>query len=349
MKRILWILIFILFYNVPALYPQIAVALHTAGEGEAREVKFYYRSDGFQQAYTDAVDGDTIYLPGGSFNPPSSIEKRLVIYGAGHYPSATAATSKTVINGTLVLDEGADNSHLEGLYVSGGLTVNTDRSVNQVTIQRCLFTHRIYFYGNSGTNLCQNFTFKGCVFNSDLYFNNLEQSAVYNSFLVGQVRNSTGNLFSNNIVFYSSGSIHTAVFHSAEQNIIENNIFGLTNNRFMYGSSNNIISNNVFQASSPSYGSGAQVYNNWIDVDFSSLFVNQDGSVFSYDHDYTLVSPETYPGTDDTQVGIYGGVFPYKEDAVPVTPHITSRSVSRRTDPDGNLSIEITVEAQNEN
>ena len=350
MKRIFWIFIFIIFYNVPDLYPQIAVALHTAGEGEAREVIFYYRSDGFQQAYAEAVDGDTIYLPGGSFNPPTRIEKRLVIYGAGHYPSATAATSKTVINGTLTLDEGADNLRLEGLYVSGGLTVNSDRSVNQVTIQRCFFTQRIHFYGSSGTNVCRNFTFKGCVFSLELYSDNLEQSAVYNSFLGGQIRNSTGNLFSNNIVFYSTPSnYNSGVFAGGEQNIIENNIFRLNTSRFIHNSSNNTFTNNVFHASSPYYGTGAQVYNSWTDVDFSSLFEFQEGAVFSYDHDYTLRDSGAYTGTDETQVGIYGGVFPYKENAVPVIPHIISRSVSPRTDSDGNLSIEITVEAQNEN
>ena len=67
MKRITTALIFILVFNSPALYAQIVVALHTEGDGGQRTVNYYDHSDGFQKAYADAADGDTIYLPGGLF------------------------------------------------------------------------------------------------------------------------------------------------------------------------------------------------------------------------------------------------------------------------------------------
>ena len=76
--------------------------------------------------------------------------------------------------------------------------------------------------------------------------------------------------------------------------------------------------------------------------------VNQSGGSFSYTHDYHLVSPTTYLGTDSTQVGIYGGIFPYKTAAVPLNPHISSQSIPMATDVNGMLNININVNAQDD-
>lgn len=68
--------------------------------------------------------------------------------------------------------------------------------------------------------------------------------------------------------------------------------------------------------------------------------------VFNYAHNYHLKSPTTYLGTDGTEVGIYGGTFPYKEGSVPRNPHIQLKNIASKTDDNGSLQIEIQVEAQ---
>ena len=54
----------------------------------------------------------------------------------------------------------------------------------------------------------------------------------------------------------------------------------------------------------------------------------------------------TYLGDDGTEVGIYGGLVPFKEGAVPINPHISQKSIQTTTDSNGLLNIYFTVEAQ---
>ncbi|MFP4365588.1 MAG: NosD domain-containing protein [Bacteroidales bacterium] len=345
MKRIITILIFILAFNYPVLYAQIAVALHTEGDLGQRTVNYYYQSDGFQKAYADAAGGDTIYLPGGAFDPPASIEKQLVIYGTGHYPGATASTGKTIINGTINLGAGADNVHIEGLEVNGSLLTGMDVPVNNLTVIRSRFNSDVNFQGTRiepGTT-CQSVIFIGCVFNTSLQLRNVENAAVYNSVFGHTLYHSDANEFSNNI-FLDSGY---KIYYS-NNNHFKNNIFSMAAASYLVRySEGNIFTRNILRISNPDYGTGAQAIDNWTGVDIATLFVNQEGQAFSYDHDYHLVSPESYIGTDGTtQISIYGGAFPYKEGAVPSTPHITSSSVSPGSDAEGNIQVDITIEAQ---
>ena len=335
--------IFLILCGGPELYSQMATALHTDNdEGPGRTVKYYYLSDGFQKAYQDASDGDTIYLPGGTFPPPLLIEKQLTIYGTGHYPNATAVTGKTIINGTLNLGAGADNVHIEGVEVTGGIDVANNVSVNYLTVSRSRINGSIYFRGNK-SNPCTGVTFEGCVIAGHLFFSNLVNSGVYNSILMGYISGSEANTFNNNIIYYTSSPVSTS-----SNNSFNNNIFRVSSNTLLVSSNSegNYFRYNIIGATAPNYGTGAQATGNYTGVEFSSVFVNQSGTFFSYDHDYHLISPGTYPGTDETQAGIYGGIFPYREAAVPVTPHITGAAVSPRSDAEGNIQIEISVEAQ---
>src|ERR1035437_9923929 len=65
----------------------------------------YYSNSGFVDAYNVSVAGDTIILPGGNFNPPGSIDRRLTIIGTGHYPDSTTATGVSFITTTLTLSD----------------------------------------------------------------------------------------------------------------------------------------------------------------------------------------------------------------------------------------------------
>lgn len=343
MRRFTVLIVFLIFSGQPEVYSQMAVALHTGnGEGPGRAVKYYYRSDGLQKAYLDAVDGDTIYLPGGTFAPPSLIEKRLTIYGTGHYPEESAATGKSIINGTINLGAGADNVHIEGVDVTGGIEVANNVSVNYLTVSRSRIGQSINFRGDK-SNPCTGITFDGCVLGSNLFFSNLVNSGVFNSILAGYIYLSEANIFGNNIIFYSSNPVYVS-----SNNNFNNNIFRVSTNSMLVssGSEGNYFRYNIIGASSPNYGTGAQATGNYTGVEFSSVFASQSGLSFSYDHDYHLINPETYTGTDGSQAGIYGGVFPYREGAVPVTPHITSAGISARSDAEGNIQIEISVEAQ---
>ena len=54
-------------------------------------------------AIIHAQNGDTVYIPGGTFSLNVPVTKSLHIIGVGHNPDSTLATGKTVINGNLSL------------------------------------------------------------------------------------------------------------------------------------------------------------------------------------------------------------------------------------------------------
>lgn len=349
MKKIFTIFIFILVFKLPALYAQIVVALHTEGDAGQRKVNYYYQSDGFQKAYAEAADGDTIYLPGGTFVPPLSITKQLVIFGAGHYPDATTETGKTYINGEMRLAAGADHLHLEGLHITGGFSTLTNVSVNHIRVVRCFISGVISLSGDK-TNASTNISFTGCVLSGTWinYFDNIVNLAIHNSIIGGRINGSEANLFSNNIFFYTSNNAY--IFINSHNNTIRNSIFYHSSNFYWVSvSTGNTWRNNIIPATAPIFGTDDTDTGNHKGVAFSPVFVSQSGGAFSYIDDYNLVNPLTYPGTDGFQVGLYGGVFPYREMAVTIAPHIKSSSVSSKTDAGGNIGVEITVEAQNEN
>jgi hypothetical protein len=96
----------------------------------------------------------------------------------------------------------------------------------------------------------------------------------------------------------------------------------------------------------PNYGAASTSIGNYTGIDRATIFVNQTGTPFDYSHNYHLQAPTTYLGTDNSEVGIYGGTFPYKEGAVPGNPHIQIKNIAPTTDANGDLHIQIQVGAQ---
>ena len=106
---------------------------------------------------------------------------------------------------------------------------------------------------------------------------------------------------------------------------------------------NNVL-NNVFTIM-PTVGSNT-FSNNFNNVDLDTVFeivppVNQ----FGYDVNYTLLASaqSAFLGTDGTQVGIYGGTFPFKLNSVPTNPSITSKDIAQQTNDNGELAVDVTL------
>jgi len=309
------------------------IALHSSAG-----VQLFKGNTALSDACTAAQHLDTLYLSGGSFTPPVAFDKRLMVFGAGHHLDSTLATGRTFINGNVTLHENADHFYLEGVEVTGSFTFSYDHSINNVTIKRCKINGLLSISGTP-SNQCQNVALIGNIFTHAVYLNNATNSTVSNCIIQLNIAWSVGNLISNNIILLPSAYS----LHDSHNNTVSNNIF-------LGGSitegAGNIYSNNLIASASPYYGATPTVFNTYANVDQQDIFVNQTGHSFDYAHDYHLQSPLTYVGTDNTQVGIYGGTFPYKEGAVPSNPHIQVKNIAATTDANGNLQIQIRVEAQ---
>lgn len=298
-------------------------------------------------AYSAAQSGDTLYLSGGSFTPPANFDKKLMIFGAGHYVDSTLATGKTFINGNFTLDENADLFYLEGVEITGNVTFSTNHSVNNVIIKRCKINGTFNALGDL-SNPTSNLSLIGNVLMNRLTLENIQNSLLSNNIISNTFQSSYGNMISNNIVMgFIWGSSMDYLF-SGNNNTLNNNIFLWEGYAANVAGSGNVFNNNLYVEPSPDYGATATSSGNYTGILQADIFVNQIGTVFNYAHDYHLQAPTSYLGTDGSQVGIYGGTFPYKEGAVPLNPHIQFKNIAPTTNANGDLQIQIQVGAQND-
>lgn len=312
------------------------IALHSTNG-----TQIFKGATALDSAYTAAQNGDTLYLSGGSFTPPSNFDKQLIVIGAGHYVDSTLATEKTFINGYFTLYENADKFYLEGVEVTGNFTLQTNKAINYVSVVRCKINGNFDVLGSS--NPSQNLFVMGSVIVGIINLQNAQNVLVSNSIIQNNVDKSQGNVFKNNVFLRN-----LYFLHNSSTNIFENNIF-LNNYPYENCVSNSdglTWKNNLFLRNDPSYGTNPTTIGNYVGIPQANIFVNQTGNTFNYAHNYHLQNPTTYLGTDSTEVGIYGGSFPYKEGAVPHNPHIQLKNIAPTTDVNGGLQIQIQVGAQ---
>ncbi len=328
-----------LFLCTQALTAQPIAALHQSGEPQ-----FFSGTDAFQQAYEASVPGATIYLSGGTFVVPDTIAKTITVFGAGHHPDYTGATGKTMLSGSMLLAEGAHDSHFEGLHIINTVTMLFDHRIDNLVFRRCRIDGQVYSnHSINYTNFSQNILFTECIFTTHALhtLRNARNLTISNSIL------STSGIYSlnhatieNNIFLYNTGYL----LNQCSYTVVRNNI--VANNNAISGGSYNSFYNNVFFNLSSIGGSTHYQSNNYFSVERDNFFVDQSGQLFEYTHDYHLRSPEQYTGTDGSQVGIFGGPFPFKEGSVPMIPHIVSKKISHTIDEEGKLQVEIEVSAQ---
>jgi hypothetical protein len=334
MKKLILSLLMLLMATL--LWAQYRVALHSNGN-----VTIFGGGNPFTEAYNAAVDGDTIYLPGGNLLFPGTIDKSLTIKGVGHYPVATTATNKTELSGNLTIGANADYLHIEGIHLTGTLNFATNAKVDFVTLKRNRFGN--INYQGSGTTPCENNVISENIIDGTINAVNASYLFISNNLIEGVIANGTQLGVSNNIFLYSGSYLLQAVTNSN----ITNNIF-LTNSTavFYSGAAGNNLTKNIFKIT-PTIGPNT-VLDNYTNVDMTTVFETVPVDQFDYDRNYSLLSAaqSTYLGNEGTQVGIYGGTFPFKTHSVPTNPTITAKIIAPQTNDDGELTVQITVEAQ---
>lgn len=311
----------------------------------------------FQSAINGAQDGDSIYLPGGVFNEGDIIiDKSLNIFGAGFFPDSSSATEITYVNGDVHIKEGADNGSLSGIYCKSIFvgTNSSDNDIDNYTIIRNRLYSISYGFSSGDSSQATNISVIGCVITGNIQGGNSNSSAFLNNIIQGRVYSFASDIFfQNNIFLYTNASTYCssgnqALFylHGATFN---NNIFlWHRNNCSIYYISDGIFRNNLFVSSNPGIGEAFLESNSIYDIPQSSIFINQTGYSYDLSHDYHLQSscPGKNAGRDGTDLGIYGGAFPWKEGSIPFNPHFQEFNISSVTDSTGNLNVNIQVEAQ---
>jgi hypothetical protein len=317
----------------------------------------FYGQSSFADALTASVNGDTLYLSAGYFTAPSSIEKGVKVFGSGHFPDSANVAKRTFIMGGLTISKGADGLNIEGMYINGDIKYDAASSINYIKIIRCRLAS-VYFNSNV-TSASKNFcSYEECFIEGGIDFSNygtnflvkhciISGHALYGCCYYTSIVNiNEGALIDGNVFLFSNNYSDDGVFSNIHSTLIQNNIIIHTSsgNLFRNASGNNVF-NNLFVLGSIDFSINSQS-NNYTGVAIANIFINQTGNTVNYTNDYHLKSPATYLGTDGTQVGLYGGLTPFKDKGLPSNPQVIKKSVAAQTDANGNLQINFTVKAQ---
>ena len=288
----------------------------------------YYGQNAFSSAYDAAVNGDVITLSSGTFNS-CTIAKSITIHGAGCVYDSTTHVLPTNISGFFYFT--ANNTNIEGVNFLGTI----------------YFSDYGYFgNNNSFTKCCINLIQNG---SNNERTNNIFTNCIINTF-------SSHLFYSTSIincvvrfVLYNHDDIHncTSLYNSIILFDNELNIKNLISyNSIIATVSGHTVSNCTFfntigiKTGETSLFEGQTSQNVMTVDDYSDVFETFDGTI-SYDNIYQLKNDiaTSFLGHDGTEVGIYGGITPYK--TRPPYMILKNCNVAGQTDENKKLNVEM--------
>jgi len=337
-----------------------------------------------QVAIDAATVGDTIIVAGSETTYDGfTLNKKLVLIGAGYQSTedaqfgfTTKVNHMVIKNENPALDLNASGSHIEGFYVNGVVTTaggnyryisvgfegTESNTLTNVTFtrNRCESVHLSYFsnikiYNNILDNIGYapnyNSVYGDYPFGSNLLVAN-------NIFTGGVARVKGSQIFINNL-FIGSDQVYDVFFsgvgitNQASGIVFSNNILW---GRGTGGASNVALTHNLVLTSEGGetfdYGTNS-TGNNLENVNPKFVDVPEFALDFSYDYRLAEDSPCKGTGSDGTEMGIFGGPYPFPSAGdvpnVIVTesriPKITDFNIRSAAVPVGS-SIEIDLKAR---
>jgi len=300
-------------------------------------------------AYEAANNGDIIIIPGGYWKGLTmNIEKSITIIGAGYDPRYSVATGVTNYMGQINI--AAENVFIEGLNIDSDIkTVNptgeAGSEIKNIVISRCRFVNMSV---SSNDYSVRNLIIKECVFNG-----------VYSSKMMDPqyLETTVSNCFINTVGYLSGLIVENCIvlgdrFEQIGDINFKNNVFINWNGYIRTWSRRINYINNIFVKDEISF-SGAEInINNLTNVDVNSIFESENEITealtfdFKFEFIYKDDSPAKNAGDDGTDIGVWGGKYPWKKDAVPMLPYVKEAKVAPATNAQGKLNIKFNVEAQ---
>jgi len=304
------------------------------------------------EAIANANNGDILYLPPGNFDVSDiQINKSIHIIGAGYHPRTTGAIGQTTILSDLVFVKGADGGSIQGLYCVKGVRLGTNNSnsgINNFIISRCYLAGGVYVEPSGSSNIGSNLILSENIILGQINAGNANNVLVTNNIIFVWspiLVNFKNSIFTNNIIFQFNTMFGLYVNNCTfRNNVIARGDLSLGNYP-----SGNIYLNNLYSSPGGLNTEGVVHSLGNVYIQRDKMFVNASDDNFSFDDDYHLTEDalKAITGTDGTQVGIYGGQYPFKDGAAPINPQIIEKKISTATNPKGKLNVQIKVKAQN--
>jgi predicted nucleic-acid-binding Zn-ribbon protein len=307
-----------------------------------------------QEALDAANPGDTIYVSGSLTSYGNiEIEKQITLIGAGFNPNNQYNEKSELMSVVLKSDNDPVNPTNASSSVIMGFKIfsitNSFHNIDSIQIFRNEITNSISISSYYSTN----WIIKNNILSS---ISTSSGSNIYaTDFIISNniIKNSIYNFKSSTVVI--ANNIFTQGFNFTQVSLanIQNNIFygGSTANCSYCTFIKNI---SVGAANTFDYGTNTSI-GNFTNV--NPMFVDVPSTTFNFANDYHLQpsSPGIDAGTDGTDIGIYGGMYPFpsggdvpwQTSPMPALPQITNMVILNGTLPSaGTLQIQIQAKSQ---
>ncbi len=341
--------------------------LSVAFQAHAQQTRIVVQHNGTAQVFTDltqailaAPNNADLYLSGGSFLVPGgfALDKTLHFVGAGIHTDSTSATGATILttdgSAFFRLTTGANGSSFRGIRFNTPGATNCfglgtgagDQNVQSVEFDRCAFQQNVVLGAVAPAQSSS--AFVECIFNRTVngYDSDAQFTRCIFDYQAGTGAEISGfdggGLIMLNCVFLGSR------IGNSDNATISNSIFTRTSAPF-WQSNQMVITNNLLVSDElTSNMTGFSESGNILSVPVGSIFVSEGDTDYQFSDDLHLQGscPGVGAGTDGTDLGIYGTSSPYKEGAMPNTPHYQRMAVASATDAAGNLPVQVRVAAQ---
>ena len=305
----------------------------------------YYGTSAYQLALDAAVHGDVITLSAGTFTA-RDIQKAVTIRGAGM--GVTTTTEPTIISGNFSINSLSGVSEkltIEGIYHNGTISLTAGYTLRNATFIKCRFKrfdaggywYSGYNQGYRNRSGLENASFIHCYITERIKLDNDCNANFLNCYVYDPISLDGGSsryAFQNCVIVDVD---ETNVRSSTWNNSI---LISKRTNTSVY-ESNNVVHNCVCIHDSVNVFSNIASANTFV-TKVSDVFKKYKGD-YSDDVSFELTdaAKAKYKGNDGTEVGMYGGSFPF--DPETSTPKITKCVVAPRSTADGKLSIDIEV------
>ena len=310
----------------------------------------FYGQNAFVSAHSAAVNGDIITLSSGTFAAPSEINKAITIHGAGCGFDSITQIMPTIISGNFSLRSGSSSTSFEGISLIGNIAgVSADNIVFvKCTINKILPTSGYY----TSFNNC-NWQFINCIIKDFVSYSSASGlSGTSNYYILGMsiinsvVRfTSFNNLdaynpttINNSIVLFNNGSTSNSNGRAINNIVVYNSIITTVSGHTV---SNCTFFNSIGIKTGETSLFDGQTCSNVMEVDgYDDVFETFDGTI-TFDNSYQLKNDiaTNFWGHDGTEVGIYGGVMPYR--TRPNYMIIKNCNVAGQTDENKKLNVEM--------
>lgn len=273
------------------------------------------------------LPGDTLHVEASNVNYAGvTFTKKLVIIGPGYFLNENGVLQQNqlgaTVYGNVTFNAGSEGTTMLGMIISGGsANDNVLIHVNDIAIKRCYVKGYIAF---SNSNVISNILITQSYIKESVYASNYFNYATVNNLVVlnnylgydiilGSTYNRCHGIFAQNVV---NGAIEGSSGMNYYNNIITGNFIESNN-------STSNVHDNIFTGSIPTWLSTGTNHS----VPYATVFVSNGTSDGIYKLNSSGTCAACYQGfhasgTNNVEMGMYGGLTPYILSGIPDVPTI---------------------------